>query len=846
MDAKKIGDSLYLLMCDLIQCQTVETQRFHLKSIIQLFYGNIETDIYGIFFYDSCKNFICRIVFDNTTSLADAELILMAFGLLDGYTQLSINQRRLAYAEVLREAGETCWSNNTIKKNMPNIEKSIIQEMCTNILEKVKEKKHISPFYPSQNPFEPPKQTVFSGTKLSSGYKKRIDREKNEVQKSNEVKEYPKQEKIDSPTLCCHLPPSNNWFTGRENEMNTINEYLHTDASIVIVYGLFGIGKTQLVRQYVEMHSSEYEAIFWIDAGNINSIVDQYKEFLWETDSFPAVDSKNVILHEFKKMLKKSPSWLLVYDNCSYQQKDNFNNLMVLLPSDLDNGRILITARSYRQINNSVGFSLSFFPEDSEDAIDFLVKRSGDPDREAAKELASFLDYYPLALEIAAGYINKAPYFTLREYRKKIEFDAALIEKTNHGITAYDKSISQVIESCIGQINQDRNHDVIATCVKGFLMLYAFCAPLRINLKCFRIPDHAYIERILNGIEKPLKENDELHLLHLTNLLVENNSFSELIRLPADYGIAILDENDHMFIPRIQQMLLKCMLSDKVRYFPARFACNLLEIHRFFVISQELRDIPKEDQVNLLSHLSFTHSGIVGALNNLPLEEGKRLCPEMWVAQMKRFSYDLLFHISQKRYGTASEKKEWLTIIAEKAAYLDRVIEGYICIHGETEHPEEIFILAYYIEALCFAIIEEICFRQYREGINIYNTLLDRIIFVAEKRGIDSILRFYSDVMEWGWNYGLHFDFDITIDLSKTMIALCMAGDYYDDSVNQLIVKLERILDKCPCEGKLDQPFREDIIATTQAYHKHNPLLVPQSVLKSFINIVTTFQDNGT
>ena len=97
-------------------------------------------------------------------------------------------------------------------------------------------------------------------------------------------------------------------------------------------------------------------------------------------------------------VLAASPApWLLVFDNAP----DRASVAAFVPPAGP--GRVLITSRN--QIWPP-GQALEVPVLDPEVAAEFLVGRTGDPDRRAALDLAGELGGLPLALEQAAAYIQ--------------------------------------------------------------------------------------------------------------------------------------------------------------------------------------------------------------------------------------------------------------------------------------------------------------------------------------------------------------------------------------------------------------------------------------------------------
>ncbi|KAG4428562.1 hypothetical protein IFR05_015955 [Cadophora sp. M221] len=70
------------------------------------------------------------------------------------------------------------------------------------------------------------------------------------------------------------LFPESAQFVAREKELSKIHEVLYGDRNqtCVVLYGLGGIGKTQLANEYVRRHEEKYMAIFWLNANDQDSL----------------------------------------------------------------------------------------------------------------------------------------------------------------------------------------------------------------------------------------------------------------------------------------------------------------------------------------------------------------------------------------------------------------------------------------------------------------------------------------------------------------------------------------------------------------------------------------------
>ncbi|KAF5655659.1 kinesin light chain [Fusarium circinatum] len=79
-------------------------------------------------------------------------------------------------------------------------------------------------------------------------------------------------------TILCDLPPTTDRFFGRETELLEMAKCLEATNQRrgVVLCGISGSGKTQLVREYVAQRGGKFSAILWIDASSEESIEESF------------------------------------------------------------------------------------------------------------------------------------------------------------------------------------------------------------------------------------------------------------------------------------------------------------------------------------------------------------------------------------------------------------------------------------------------------------------------------------------------------------------------------------------------------------------------------------------
>jgi hypothetical protein len=65
------------------------------------------------------------------------------------------------------------------------------------------------------------------------------------------------------------VPPRNPHFTGRDGMLAELRRRLRVGEETLVVqalYGLGGVGKTQLATEYAHRFAADYQLVWWIDA----------------------------------------------------------------------------------------------------------------------------------------------------------------------------------------------------------------------------------------------------------------------------------------------------------------------------------------------------------------------------------------------------------------------------------------------------------------------------------------------------------------------------------------------------------------------------------------------------
>lgn len=196
-------------------------------------------------------------------------------------------------------------------------------------------------------------------------------------------------------------------FTGRKQFLETLKEKLFDQISAqynhrVALYGLGGIGKTQITIEYIYSNESLYDRIFWITAIDQAALLSGYQRIAQLVSLSVPPDSKLTDVAKYvMSWLRRQERWLIILDNLDViEVADGF------LPPVGPNKHTLITTRN----PNSDGIpaeGLEVPLLDNEEAVELLVKLSKVPTSEDAVRIVDELGYLPLAIEQAAAYVRE-------------------------------------------------------------------------------------------------------------------------------------------------------------------------------------------------------------------------------------------------------------------------------------------------------------------------------------------------------------------------------------------------------------------------------------------------------
>ncbi|NGY65940.1 TIR domain-containing protein [Lentzea sp. NEAU-D13] len=207
---------------------------------------------------------------------------------------------------------------------------------------------------------------------------------------------------VSNPQVWGAVPLRNPDFVGRKQLLDQLRQRLLEPGATATLpealHGMGGVGKTQMVVEYIYQHASEYDVVWWISAeqpAQITSSLVELAKRLGVPESTSADTAIPAVLEALRRGEPPHSRWILVFDNA-----DRTETVRPFIPAG--NGHVVITSRDSTWAGVARAVEVDLFSR--AESKQLLSRRSGALTDADADRLAEALGDLPLAIEQAAAW----------------------------------------------------------------------------------------------------------------------------------------------------------------------------------------------------------------------------------------------------------------------------------------------------------------------------------------------------------------------------------------------------------------------------------------------------------
>jgi cellulose biosynthesis protein BcsQ len=200
-----------------------------------------------------------------------------------------------------------------------------------------------------------------------------------------------------------NVPARNADFTGRGATLELLRDKLAGGGVAVVVaqalYGLGGVGKTQVALEYAHRFMADYDLVWWVPserAEETSGALAELARKLGLKVGDNVAEAAEAALEELRR--DTTPHWLLIFDNA-----DDPKQLEPYLPTGA--GHVLITSRNQAWTHSAEPLEVNVFTSD--ESVAHLLRHVPDLELADAQRVADALGHLPLAVEQASAWLEQ-------------------------------------------------------------------------------------------------------------------------------------------------------------------------------------------------------------------------------------------------------------------------------------------------------------------------------------------------------------------------------------------------------------------------------------------------------
>lgn len=317
------------------------------------------------------------------------------------------------------------------------------------------------------------------------------------------------------------VPARNNLFHGREETLWCMYDYLRpeaveTDSRLrsCVLYGLRGIGKTQIAIEYIYRYKRRYAYVFWVQASNEPQLAKSYGSiapFIGQGSVKGIPDIRQNIQRALHWLSSTDATWLLVFDDV-----DEVGSIMSYIPASTKGSMIITSHRRDVEVPGSLRIPVeSLDPQSGASLLNSIILQQEVGD--SARLVSELLGGSPLAIVTLGEYVNRTaislPEY-LQLYEDQIKFQ--LLDVQLPTTWQYTRTLQTIFDDTLASLSPD---------ARNLVECMAFLDPDDIPEELFlRKRGHSLLAHLGMSLDKFRTLQTEL----MTNCLIQRNSSGSL------------------------------------------------------------------------------------------------------------------------------------------------------------------------------------------------------------------------------------------------------------------------------------------------------------------------------